>query len=210
MFLHRRLWVEATRRQFLMAMHFASLVDPCTLVYRLCRVLAKKQLKALTLWKSDPWSATEGSDTCTDTLSKYCLHHWCLPAQILVTHPVFQNMLSTCLILVFGQFLPLSFTCNFVATTKCLWEADEMPWLACWLFFERGVPDFFEVVEHYEDEIHEDKIQPKMSTLTLSFQFGLTYETKRNITATLDCVQTMFVPDTSNQFGKWAIVWDHM
>lgn len=70
-------------------------------------------------------------------------------------------------------------SCNFVATMKWLWVADEVPWLASWLFFERGVPDFFEIVECYEDEIRESKIQPKRSTLTLSSFFGLTYETKK-------------------------------
>lgn len=70
-------------------------------------------------------------------------------------------------------------SCNFVASMKWLWVADEVPWLACWLFLERGVPDFFEIVEHYECEIHKGKIQPKRSTLTLSSFFGLTYETKK-------------------------------
>lgn len=58
----------------------------------------------------------------------------------------------------------------------------------------------FEIVEHYEDEIHKGKIQSQRSTLSLSSFFGLTYGTQANITARLDCVQTMFVPDASNQF----------
>lgn len=40
--------------------------------------------------------------------------------------------------------------------------------------------------------------------------FDLTYESQANITARLDCIQTMFVPDTSNRFRSWAEVWDHM
>lgn len=40
--------------------------------------------------------------------------------------------------------------------------------------------------------------------------FYLTYETQANITARLDCIQTMFVLDTPNQFRSWAVDWDHV
>lgn len=40
--------------------------------------------------------------------------------------------------------------------------------------------------------------------------FALTYESQANIIARLDCIQTIFVPDASNQFRSWAVVWDHM
>lgn len=72
--------------------------------------------------------------------------------------------------------------------------------------FEEGVPDFFEIVEYYVDELHKGKLIWKLHSDTF---FGLTYESQANITARVDYIQTVFVPDTSNRFRSWAVVWDH-
>lgn len=40
---------------------------------------------------------------------------------------------------------------NFSASTKWLWVTPEV-------LVEEGVPDFFEIVEHYVDELHKGKL----------------------------------------------------
>lgn len=123
--------------------------------------------------------------------NKCCLHQGSLPGHNISCTSNFSrnpervpHAHNSCV----WSVLAPTLSCNFSATVKWLWMTPEVPWLASWLLFGRRVPDIFEIVERYGDEIHKGKIQPKGTTLSFFSFCGLSYETQANITDRVDCV----------------------